>query len=47
MRWFKPKEAEVLNHWYALLPRFSISAQDFYTAVEQELADCQVPGMTI
>jgi len=41
----KPKQAEVLSHWYALIPGFTTSTKDFYEAVEKELKDREVPGL--
>jgi len=41
----KPKQAEVLSHWYSLIPNFNTSTKDFYEAVEKELKDREVPGL--
>jgi hypothetical protein len=41
----KPKQAEVLSHWYALVPGFNTSSKDFYDSVEQELKARQVPEL--
>jgi len=43
----KSKRADVLDHWYALIPGFSTSTKDFYAAVEKELTEQQVPGLEI
>jgi hypothetical protein len=43
----KPQKAEVIRHWYALVPDFAASTQDFYTEVEAELKDRKVPGLEI
>jgi hypothetical protein len=44
---FKSKKAEVLSHWYALVPDFETSTQDFYAEVEKELESRKVPGLEI
>jgi hypothetical protein len=44
---FKPKKADVLSHWYVPVPNFNASTADFYTAVEKELKEQQVPGLEI
>ncbi len=41
------KQADVIDHWYALVPDFTTSSKEFYAAVEQELVDRQVPGLEI
>ena len=41
------KKAEVMEHWYSLVPGFSTSTKDFYAAVETELKERQVPGLDI
>jgi hypothetical protein len=43
----KPKQAEVLSHWYSLVPNFNTSTNDFYEAVEKELKSSEVPGLNI
>ncbi len=43
----KAKKADVLGHWYTLIPNFNSSTQDFYQLVEQELKERQVPGLQI
>ena len=42
---FEKKKADVIDHWYALIPGFNTSGKDFYTAIETELKDRQVPGL--
>jgi hypothetical protein len=42
---FEKKKGDVIDHWYALIPGFNTSTKDFYTAVEKELKDRQVPGL--
>jgi hypothetical protein len=42
---FKSKRAEVIRHWYALVPGFNTSTEDFYASVEGELKERQVPGL--
>ena len=44
---FKSRKADVLSHWYALIPGFSASTKEFYEAVEKELKDRKVPGLEI
>lgn len=44
---FRSKKADVLSHWYTPVPNFNLSPQDFYTAVEKELATQKVPGLEI
>jgi hypothetical protein len=42
---FKAAKADVLSHWYALIPGFSTSTGEFYESIEQELKSRQVPGL--
>jgi hypothetical protein len=44
---FKSKKADVIDHWYSLVPGFNTSTKDFYAAVEKELKDREVPGLEI
>jgi len=44
---FGPKKVEVMEHWYALVPGFTLSAKEFYEAVEQELKERKMPGLDI
>src|SRR5882724_1705190 len=44
---FKSKQADVLEHWYIPVPNFTTSPQEFYTAIERELKEQQVPGLEI
>jgi hypothetical protein len=44
---FEKSKADVIDHWYALIPGFNSSTKDFYEAVEKELKDRQVPGLEI
>jgi hypothetical protein len=44
---FRSKQADVLSHWYALVPGFTTSAQEFYATVEKELKERKVPSMQI
>ena len=44
---FKRKKADVLNHWYVLVPDFRVSTQEFYAAVEQELKVREVPALEL
>jgi hypothetical protein len=43
----KPRKADVLSHWYALIPGFNTSTKEFYDAITKELKDRQVPGLEI
>lgn len=42
---FKSKNDEVLQHWISFAGGFSMSSQEFYVAVEKELANQKIPGM--
>lgn len=42
---FKSKKAEVLDHWYSLVPGFTSPTKDFYETVENQLKERQVPGL--
>lgn len=44
---FANKPADVITHWYALVPGFSAASKEFYEAIEKELAERQVPGLDI
>lgn len=44
---FKPRQADVLSHWYALIPNFATSTKEFYESIERALKDRQVPGLEI
>jgi hypothetical protein len=44
---FKRKKAEVLSHWYSLVPNFTASTKEFYEAVEKQLSARKVPGLEI
>ena len=44
---FEKKQADVIDHWYALIPGFNSSTKEFYEAVEKELKERQVPGLEI
>ena len=44
---FFQKKADVIEHWYALVPGFSTSSKDFYAGVENELKSREVPGLDI
>ena len=44
---FKPKRADVIDHWYVLVPGFNTSSKEFYVAIEKELKERQVPGLEI
>ncbi len=42
---FKPKNDEVLEHWISFADGFSLAPQEFYQAVEKELAARKIPSM--
>lgn len=44
---FRSKKADVISHWYALLPNFQASTQEFFSDIEKEVAARQVPGLVI
>lgn len=44
---FEKRKADVLSHWYSLVPGFNTSTKDFYEAVEKELKTREVPGLDI
>lgn len=41
------ESAEVLEHWYTLVPREQFSVQEFYKSVEEEIKVQQVPALAI
>ena len=44
---FGKTKADVIDHWYALVPGFNSSAKEFYEAVEKELKEREVPGLEV
>jgi hypothetical protein len=42
---FSKSKAEVISHWYVLVPEFNTSAKDFYEQVERALKHQEVPGL--
>ncbi len=44
---FGPKKADVVEHWYALIPGFSTSGKEFFTDIEKELKGREIPGLDI
>src|SRR5450756_1099986 len=44
---FKTKSADVIDHWYTLVPGFNTSTKEFYEGVENELKLREVPGLEI
>ena len=44
---FAKKKADVIDHWYSLVPGFTASTKEFYEAVEAKLKEHQVPGLEI
>src|SRR3954463_2032017 len=43
----RKKQGDVISHWYALVPDFSMSAKEFYAAIETELKRRTVPGLQL
>jgi len=41
------RSAEVLKHWYVLLPNFQASTASFYQSIEEELRLREVPGLEV
>lgn len=44
---FANKKGEILDHWVAFLDSFSFPPQEFYAAIEKELAARKIPSMEI
>jgi hypothetical protein len=44
---FKSKQADVIDHWYTLVPGFHTPTKDFYESIEKELKEREVPGLEI
>lgn len=44
---FFKKSADVIDHWYALVPSFNSSTKDFYKGIEKELKTREVPSLEI
>jgi hypothetical protein len=44
---FEKKPADVIDHWYALIPGFNTSTKEFYEAIESELKAREVPGLEL
>jgi hypothetical protein len=44
---FEPKKADVIEHWYALVPGFSTSGKEFFADIEKELKGREVPSLDI
>src|SRR5450432_3330663 len=42
---FEKKKADVIEHWYALVPGFNTSTKEFYDGIEKELKEQEVPGL--
>lgn len=47
MEFFRSKRADVLSHWYSLVPNFGTSAKEFYETIERALQERKVPGLEI
>ena len=44
---FKRKHQEVLNHWVGIAEDFQLSPKEFYTSLEEELKQRQLPGLEV
>jgi hypothetical protein len=44
---FENKKGDILGHWIAFHDNFSFPPQDFFDAIEKELAARKIPGMEI
>jgi len=44
---FFKKNADVIDHWYALVPGFNSPSKEFYEGIEKELKTREVPGLEI
>jgi hypothetical protein len=44
---FEKRQADVIDHWYALIPGFNTSTKEFYESIEKELKEREVPGLEI
>ena len=42
---FFKKPADVIDHWYTLVPGFNSSTKEFYEGIEKELKTREVPGL--
>lgn len=42
---FEKKKGDQIDHWYSLVPGFNTSAKEFYTTIEKELKEREVPGL--
>src|SRR5438874_495355 len=42
---FAKRKADVLSHWYVLMPNFNTAAKDFYHSIESELKAKEAPGL--
>jgi hypothetical protein len=44
---FENKRGEILNHWIYSADGFSMGAGEFYSAIEKQLGDRKIPGLSI
>ena len=44
---FENKRGEIMDHWVAFVDNFNFPPQEFYTAIETELAARKIPNMEI
>jgi hypothetical protein len=44
---FAKKKADVISHWYSLVPGFNTSAKDFYALIEADLKEQKVPDLGV
>lgn len=43
----RQQQSVVLSHWYALIPNFNTSPREFYAALDKELGERQIPGLSV
>ena len=44
---FFQNKADVIDHWYALIPDFNTPTKEFYKGIEKEVKTREVPGLEI
>jgi hypothetical protein len=45
MTTFRRRKADVLSHWYSLIPNFQTSVQEFYAGIEADLDAMKIPDL--
>lgn len=43
----KPRQADVIRHWYSLIPDFNTPAHEFYAEIEEDMKNRKVPSLQI